>query len=148
MGKYIVCGEAHKEGHVVQANCFETVIDRLDNNSEIEFCENIIWQRYFYQNDDYAEEKEKEEKEKYADDQISKCFIFYWQCHALVLPGGVVGVICVAIISIFLVSIKVFANVIIPLPISNNRWLCMPSTTEWPGSQGGTKRRGEWIKYF
>ena len=42
MGKYIVCGEAHKEGHVVQANCFETVIDRLDNNSEIEFCENII----------------------------------------------------------------------------------------------------------
>ena len=35
MGKYIVCGEAHKEGHVVQANCFETVIDRLDNNSEI-----------------------------------------------------------------------------------------------------------------
>merc|ERR1739840_35903 len=47
MGKYIVCGEAHKEGHVVQANCFETVIDRLDNN---------------------------------------------------MLPGGVVGVICVAII--------------------------------------------------
>ena len=35
MGKYIVCGEAHKEGHVVQANCFETVIDRLDNNSEM-----------------------------------------------------------------------------------------------------------------
>ena len=34
MGKYIVCGEAHKEGHVVQANCFETIIDRLDNNSE------------------------------------------------------------------------------------------------------------------
>ena len=34
MGKYRVCGEAHKEGHVVQANCFETVIDRLDNNSE------------------------------------------------------------------------------------------------------------------
>ena len=34
MGKYIVCGEAHKEGHVIQANCFETVIDRLDNNSE------------------------------------------------------------------------------------------------------------------
>merc|ERR1712223_50433 len=32
MGKYIVCGEAHKEGHVVQANCFETIIDRLDNN--------------------------------------------------------------------------------------------------------------------
>merc|ERR1712066_827122 len=26
MGKYIVCGEAHKEGHVVQANCFETII--------------------------------------------------------------------------------------------------------------------------
>ena len=58
MGKYIVCGEAHKEGHVVQANCFETVIDRLDNNSEIEFCENIIWQSYFYQNDDYADEEE------------------------------------------------------------------------------------------
>ena len=34
MGKYIVCGEAHKEGHVVQANCFETIIDRLDNNSK------------------------------------------------------------------------------------------------------------------
>lgn len=54
MGKYIVCGEAHSEGHVVQANCFETVIDRLDNN---------------------------------------------------MLPGGVVGVICVAIISIFLVIV-------------------------------------------
>jgi len=54
MGKYIVCGEAHKEGHVVQANCFETIIDRLDNN---------------------------------------------------MLPGGVVGVICVAIISIFLVIV-------------------------------------------
>jgi len=54
MGKYIICGEAHNEGHVVQANCFETVIDRLDNN---------------------------------------------------MLPGGVVGVICVAIISIFLVIV-------------------------------------------
>merc|ERR1712223_209847 len=54
MGKYIVCGEAHKEGHVVQANCFETIIDRLDDN---------------------------------------------------MLPGGVVGVICVAIISIFLVIV-------------------------------------------
>merc|ERR1712223_1012883 len=54
MGKYIVCGEAHKEGHVVQANFFETIIDRPDNN---------------------------------------------------MLPGGVVGVICVAIISIFLVIV-------------------------------------------
>ena len=64
MGKYIVCGEAHKEGHVVQANCFETVIDRLDNNSEIEFCENIIWQRYFYQNDDYVDEEELRRKKR------------------------------------------------------------------------------------
>jgi len=54
MGKYIVCGEAHMEGHIIQANCFETVIDRLDNN---------------------------------------------------MLQGGVVGVICVAIISIFLVIV-------------------------------------------
>lgn len=54
MGKYIVCGEAHKEGEVIQANCFETVIDRLDSN---------------------------------------------------MLQGGVVGVICVAIISIFLVIV-------------------------------------------
>jgi len=54
MGKYIVCGEAHSQGYVIQANCFETVIDRLDNN---------------------------------------------------MLPGGVVGVICVAIISIFLVIV-------------------------------------------
>lgn len=54
MGKYIVCGEAHMEGQVVQANCFETVIDRLDSN---------------------------------------------------MLQGGVVGVICVAIISIFLVIV-------------------------------------------
>ena len=34
MGKYIVCGEAHSQGYVIQANCFETVIDRLDNNSK------------------------------------------------------------------------------------------------------------------
>lgn len=54
MGKYIVCGEAHKSGKIMQANCFETVIDRLDNN---------------------------------------------------MLQGGVVGVICVAIISIFLVIV-------------------------------------------
>jgi len=54
MGKYIVCGEAHREGKIIQANCFETVIDRLDNN---------------------------------------------------MLQGGVVGVICVAIISIFLVIV-------------------------------------------
>jgi len=54
MGKYIVCGEAHNSGKIMQANCFETVIDRLDTN---------------------------------------------------MLQGGVVGVICVAIISIFLVIV-------------------------------------------
>lgn len=32
MGKYIVCGEAQINGEVFQANCFETSIDRLDNN--------------------------------------------------------------------------------------------------------------------
>merc|ERR1711892_504602 len=32
MGKYIVCGDAQINGHVFQSNCFETVIDRLDNN--------------------------------------------------------------------------------------------------------------------
>eukprot|EP00091_Calanus_sinicus_P007248 TRINITY_DN18204_c0_g1_i1.p1 TRINITY_DN18204_c0_g1~~TRINITY_DN18204_c0_g1_i1.p1 ORF type:complete len:180 (+),score=41.67 TRINITY_DN18204_c0_g1_i1:227-766(+) len=31
-GKYIVCGEAQSKGEVFQANCFETSIDRLDNN--------------------------------------------------------------------------------------------------------------------
>ena len=35
MGKYIVCGEAHVEGEVVQSNCFETTINRLDNNSKL-----------------------------------------------------------------------------------------------------------------
>jgi len=32
MGKYIVCGEAQHNGEVFQSNCFETSIDRLDNN--------------------------------------------------------------------------------------------------------------------
>jgi hypothetical protein len=32
MGKYIVCGEAQINGEVFQANCFETIITRLDNN--------------------------------------------------------------------------------------------------------------------
>jgi len=32
MGKYIVCGEAQNNGSVTQANCFETLVDRLDNN--------------------------------------------------------------------------------------------------------------------
>ena len=34
MGKYIVCGEAMVHGEVNQASCFETRIERLDNNSE------------------------------------------------------------------------------------------------------------------
>ena len=34
MGKYIVCGEALIEGQVKQASCFETRIERLDNNSK------------------------------------------------------------------------------------------------------------------
>merc|ERR1740128_1484083 len=33
MGKYIVCGEAMVKGEVYQANCFETRIERLDNNT-------------------------------------------------------------------------------------------------------------------
>ena len=35
MGKYIVCGEAMVMGEVYQASCFETRIERLDNNSKI-----------------------------------------------------------------------------------------------------------------
>jgi hypothetical protein len=35
MGKYIVCGEAMLHGEVYQASCFETRIERLDNNSEL-----------------------------------------------------------------------------------------------------------------
>jgi hypothetical protein len=34
-GKYIVCGEAMLHGEVYQASCFETRIERLDNNSEL-----------------------------------------------------------------------------------------------------------------
>jgi len=33
MGKYIVCGDAQVDGKVFQSNCFETSIDRLDNNT-------------------------------------------------------------------------------------------------------------------
>ena len=36
MGKYIVCGEAMVAGSVYQASCFETRIERLDNNSEFD----------------------------------------------------------------------------------------------------------------
>lgn len=32
MGKYIVCAEAQIDGQVIQTNCFETLVDRLDNN--------------------------------------------------------------------------------------------------------------------
>ena len=35
MGKYIVCGEAMVKGEVYQSSCFETRIERLDNNSEL-----------------------------------------------------------------------------------------------------------------
>ena len=34
MGKYIVCAEATVDSHIIQTNCFETLVDRLDNNSE------------------------------------------------------------------------------------------------------------------
>ena len=34
MGKYIVCGEAMVKGDIYQTSCFETRIERLDNNSE------------------------------------------------------------------------------------------------------------------
>ena len=34
VGDYIVCGEAHSRGRVVQSNCFQTVIERLDSTSE------------------------------------------------------------------------------------------------------------------
>ena len=34
MGKYIVCGEAMVKGDIYQSSCFETLIERLDNNSE------------------------------------------------------------------------------------------------------------------
>merc|ERR1711872_1208214 len=33
MGKYIVCGEAMVKGEVYQSSCFETRIERLDNNT-------------------------------------------------------------------------------------------------------------------
>jgi len=33
MGKYVVCGEAMVKGEVYQASCFETRIERLDNNT-------------------------------------------------------------------------------------------------------------------
>ena len=36
-GKYIVCGEAMVAGDVYQASCFETRIERLDNNSKFFF---------------------------------------------------------------------------------------------------------------
>jgi hypothetical protein len=39
MGKYIVCGEAMVMGEVYQASCFETRIERLDNNSK-------FWERF------------------------------------------------------------------------------------------------------
>jgi len=32
IGKYIVCGEAQSDGQSFQTNCFETVINKLDNN--------------------------------------------------------------------------------------------------------------------
>ena len=35
MGKYIVCGEAMVMGEVYQASCFQTNINRLDNNSKL-----------------------------------------------------------------------------------------------------------------
>ena len=34
MGKYIVCAEARLDDQVIQNNCFETIVDRLDNNSK------------------------------------------------------------------------------------------------------------------
>ena len=42
MGKYIVCAEARLDEDVVQNNCFETIVDRLDNNSKCLF----LWAPY------------------------------------------------------------------------------------------------------
>ena len=35
MGKYIVCAEARIDEQVIQNNCFEEDIHRLDNNSKL-----------------------------------------------------------------------------------------------------------------
>ena len=45
MGKYIVCGEAMVKGEVYQSSCFETRIERLDNNSELN---NKIQEDFFF----------------------------------------------------------------------------------------------------
>ena len=45
MGKYIVCGEAMVAGTVYQASCFETRIERLDNNSKLHQ-HTIQWCKY------------------------------------------------------------------------------------------------------
>ena len=37
VGKYIVCGEARRNGRLIQSSCFETIIEKLDNNSELSF---------------------------------------------------------------------------------------------------------------
>ena len=34
VGKYIVCGDAQVQGQVFQKNCFETTINKLENNGE------------------------------------------------------------------------------------------------------------------
>ena len=34
MGKYIVCAEARVDEEVIQNNCFEEDIQRIDNNSK------------------------------------------------------------------------------------------------------------------
>ena len=49
MGKYIVCGEAMVAGTVYQASCFETRIERLDNNSKLhqhQYQHTMQWCKY------------------------------------------------------------------------------------------------------
>ena len=51
MGKYIVCGEAHEGGSDTpyQTSCFETRIERLDNNSKLhqhQYQHTMQWCKY------------------------------------------------------------------------------------------------------
>ena len=34
-GKYIVCGESNVDDEIIQTNCFQTIISKLDNNREL-----------------------------------------------------------------------------------------------------------------
>ena len=41
-GKYIVCAEAWLDQIIIQNNCFETLVDRHDDNSKYFFLLNLI----------------------------------------------------------------------------------------------------------